>query len=445
MEVSKFVDKLNKVDGNTYVVEEEVSLTGGVYEAELAHDNIDETTISVYSGPKLTGDRIETFTLSTPSLMPWKRIIRVYSGELVVYISYETVGDIVEADDVNQLQNSIVVTQEALNLESGRAQTAEEALMQEISAEKARASGKEAVLEENLNEEITRAQNRENSLETVIRAEEARAAAAERELKSDIQNHVAAVETELLALRQTDADLEEKKADAVSVNAALAERYTKSQVYTKEEVLAKIEELIGTAPNTLDTFQEIADALGNDPNFATTIMNILAGKVDKETGKGLSSNDYSDTDKAVLQDVSLKAHSHSNKAVLEAITQLCFDGWTDAYNKRHEHENKGILDAITQTLIDSWNTVTEKVDKTEGKGLSSNDFTNLLLEKLNGIAEKANNYVHPSTSGNRHIPSGGASGKILRWSSDGTAVWGDESKVTDAVLKGCTWNDLKGE
>lgn len=36
-------------------------------------------------------------------------------------------------------------------------------------------------------------------------------------------------------------------------------------------------------------------------------------------------------------------------------------------------------------------------------------------------------YTHPMTSGNKHIPSGGSSGQILRWSADGTAVWGAES------------------
>lgn len=39
-------------------------------------------------------------------------------------------------------------------------------------------------------------------------------------------------------------------------------------------------------------------------------------------------------------------------------------------------------------------------------------------------AANANYYVHPTTSGNKHIPSGGASGNILNWSADGTAVWG---------------------
>lgn len=38
--------------------------------------------------------------------------------------------------------------------------------------------------------------------------------------------------------------------------------------------------LVGSAPEVLDTFKEIADALGNDPNFATTVTNLLATKAD---------------------------------------------------------------------------------------------------------------------------------------------------------------------
>ena len=38
-------------------------------------------------------------------------------------------------------------------------------------------------------------------------------------------------------------------------------------------------------------------------------------------------------------------------------------------------------------------------------------------------------YTHPTTAGNKHIPSGGSSGQILRWSADGTAVWGDDNNA----------------
>ena len=55
-------------------------------------------------------------------------------------------------------------------------------------------------------------------------------------------------------------------------------------------------------------------------------------------------------------------------------------------------------------------------------------------------------YRHPTTSGNKHIPSGGSSGQILRWSADGTAVWGAESvsvvystSKPTTVTAGMTW------
>lgn len=39
-------------------------------------------------------------------------------------------------------------------------------------------------------------------------------------------------------------------------------------------------------------------------------------------------------------------------------------------------------------------------------------------------------YTHPTTSGNKHIPSGGSAGQILRWSADGTAAWGADNNTT---------------
>lgn len=47
--------------------------------------------------------------------------------------------------------------------------------------------------------------------------------------------------------------------------------------------------------------------------------------------------------------------------------------------------------------------------------------------KLDGIAENANNYVHPTSAGNKHIPAGGSSGQILMWSADGTATWANNN------------------
>lgn len=50
------------------------------------------------------------------------------------------------------------------------------------------------------------------------------------------------------------------------------------EIATAAFVAAKVAQLVGSAPETLDMLKELADALGNYPNFATTVLNKLAGK-----------------------------------------------------------------------------------------------------------------------------------------------------------------------
>ena len=58
-------------------------------------------------------------------------------------------------------------------------------------------------------------------------------------------------------------------------------------------------------------------------------------------------------------------------------------------------------------------------------------------------------YTHPTGSGNKHIPSGGSSGQILRWSADGTATWGNDNDTkysagTGLSLSGTTFSVKTG-
>ncbi|MDO4268691.1 MAG: hypothetical protein Q4C73_09460 [Eubacteriales bacterium] len=115
MEVASFVEKLNRVDGKAYTIEEHIVMPeSGVYEAALEHDNISEGSLTVYTGPGLTGEPVQGWALSTPSLTPWKQVIRIYTDHPEVYICYVTKGDTVEADDINALQDEMVRTQLAL-------------------------------------------------------------------------------------------------------------------------------------------------------------------------------------------------------------------------------------------------------------------------------------------------------------------------------------------
>lgn len=104
-----------------------------------------------------------------------------------------------------------------------------------------------------------------------------------------------------------------------------------------------------------------------------------------------------------------------------------------------------------------------KVDKVDGKGLSTNDLTNELLAKLNGIEEGANAYEHPTGDGNLHVPATGTTnaGKVLTaGSTAGELIWkdatavgvdaytkaeSDEKFVEQETGKGLSTNDLTNE
>ncbi|MFI7951815.1 phage tail protein [Citrobacter freundii] len=57
-----------------------------------------------------------------------------------------------------------------------------------------------------------------------------------------------------------------------------AQSTNNTQIATTAFVKSAVAGLVGSSPEALDTLNELAAALGNDPNFATTVMNALAGK-----------------------------------------------------------------------------------------------------------------------------------------------------------------------
>ncbi|HAI2175323.1 phage tail-collar fiber domain-containing protein [Escherichia coli] len=61
-----------------------------------------------------------------------------------------------------------------------------------------------------------------------------------------------------------------------------AQSVNNTQIATTAFVKSAIAAMVGSAPAALDTLNELAAALGNDPNFATTITNSLAGKQPKD-------------------------------------------------------------------------------------------------------------------------------------------------------------------
>ena len=76
---------------------------------------------------------------------------------------------------------------------------------------------------------------------------------------------------------------------------------------TETYVNNKVAGIVDSAPATLDTLNELAAALGDDPNFATTVATQIGNKVDKVDGKELSTNDYTTTEKNKLSGIAANA------------------------------------------------------------------------------------------------------------------------------------------
>ncbi|NPV52227.1 MAG: phosphoglucomutase [Firmicutes bacterium] len=112
--VDQFITKLNR-RAIPYVIQDEViMLNDGLGESFLAHDNVKTDTLEVWTGPGKTGVKIVTYTIRSPGDTPWKTLLRVMAPVEKVYVTYESLGDQVEAEDMNTVQSSLVATQTEL-------------------------------------------------------------------------------------------------------------------------------------------------------------------------------------------------------------------------------------------------------------------------------------------------------------------------------------------
>lgn len=84
-----------------------------------------------------------------------------------------------------------------------------------------------------------------------------------------------AVFTDTTYQQMTDQEAE----DGIEINGKLISAHTLATF-----VLAVIADVINSAPQALDTLGELAAALGDDPNFATTVTNLISQKLDKSGG-----------------------------------------------------------------------------------------------------------------------------------------------------------------
>lgn len=214
---------------------------------------------------------------------------------------------------------------------------------------------------------------------------------------------------------------------------------------TQSDLDGRINDLINGAPAAYDTLKEIADVLEGNVDSIGDILTALGGKADKaDTLAGYGITDAytkNEIDEEFAKYVTLAtpqtitgAKTFSGDVVLggggaraflpstagAGIYSIVFDAesavdgevptesgidmaavWTALGTEGEQqidasHLSGALASYVTQTALSSG--LATKVDKVSGMGLSSNDFTDTLLAKLNGIEAGANRYVLPTAS-----------------------------------------------
>ena len=135
-----------------------------------------------------------------------------------------------------------------------------------------------------------------------------------------------------------------------------AEDVLKASVkYTDE----KIKELIGTAPEALDTIYELASAIKDNEDLLEIIKKAVEESAKKE-----------------------ELTAHENDETVH-VTEQERKSWNDSNSKKHDHDNKSILDIITQSLVTAWNDAVDHI--TDGiRHVTSQD-----KELWNKVSDKA--------------------------------------------------------
>lgn len=213
--------------------------------------------------------------------------------------------------------------------------------------------------------------------------------------------------------RKVNITVPTKTSDLTNDSGYLTEHQSLSGLATESYVNTKVADIVNSAPETLDTLNELATALGNDPNFATTMATELGKKVDKITGKGLSTNDYTTTEKNKLAGIATNANNYSLPVASTALggvksgTDITVDknGNVSVNDDSHNH--------IISNVDGLQNALDGKVNTVSGKGLSTNDLTATLKANYDAA------YTHSQST---HAPSNAERNVIVGIQKNGTDV-----------------------
>ena len=192
-----------------------------------------------------------------------------------------------------------------------------------------------------------------------------------------------------------------------------------TKVATTAYVQTEITDLIGGAPAALDTLLEISTSIANGDSDVVALTTTVGTKLAK-------ASNLSDLANASTARTNLGIAGGTSGQFLKHDGTFGTPSYTTNTNTTY---TAGTNVTLTGTVFSS--TDTNTTYSVGDGGLTQINFTSADNTKLDGIEASANNYSHPTGAGNNHVPTGGAVGNFLKYSSSGVATWVTPSYTTN--------------
>lgn len=349
-------------------------------------------------------------------------------------------------EEITNRQTGDAALESKLSDEVVNRKAADETLQNSITKEVANRTNADNTLQVNIDKEAQARESADQVLQTNINSETATRTAQDQILdqkitalsektdgdKSDV---LAAIEAEKEARIAADADLNSKKVDKREGYSLTKNDFTDlllaklngieehanyitlvSQLandtgyQTEAEVEAAIEKIIGSAPEVLDTLEEIAKALGDDPNFASTITKKLAAiteKVNQEiedreaADVALQANITDEETARIEADAALKEelkeYVDNSAATGDTALQVVKD------NLAKEIQDRKDADAILQANIDKETVDRKEADKTHTDNIAAltqrvSDLALSMQDAINTVKNELTAQVNANTT-----------------------------------------------
>lgn len=287
---------------------------------------------------------------------------------------------------------------------------ADQVLQNNIDSEATTRAAQDLVLEHKIEDVKEQGVEDKEQLLNAIAAEAAAREKGDKDLdtkKVDKREGYSLTKNDFTDILKAKLDGIEEKANYIT---HLSQLINDSSFQTEEEVNAAIQKIIGSAPEVLDTLKEIADALGNDPNFAATITKKLAAiteQVNQEIEDRIAGDEANSAEVAAevqarkdadtALETKLKEYVDNKSAIGDAALGVVKD------NLNKEIQDRKDADAAIQSSLDKEIAERKTADEAYTQSLANvnqriSDLALSMQESINTLRNELTEQVNANTT-----------------------------------------------